>query len=171
NTVLQARIFLVIAANPADFRAVYSFTNVFGPFANSNGLQNSSGTLRLRNNRDAILFEMNYSGDPPYPVAADGAGHSLVLARPSYGEGDPRAWAASETPGGTPGAIDGVSSGYKGIVINELLAHTDPPQVDYVEIYNYGNLSLNVGGCVLTDEAATNKFVVPTNTIISARGF
>src|SRR5262245_3331461 len=127
NTILQARSFLVVAANPTDFRAVYSFTNVFGPFANSNGLQNSSGTLRLRNNRDAIVFEMNYSGDPPYPAAADGAGHSLVLARPSYGEGDPRAWEASNSAGGSPGAAEVFSpNSYRSIVLNEFLAHTDP---------------------------------------------
>src|SRR5206468_10076564 len=31
NTVLQSTNYLVVAANPADFRAVYGFTNVFGP--------------------------------------------------------------------------------------------------------------------------------------------
>ena len=96
----------MVAANPADFRSIYAFTNVYGPFVGSNGLQNSSGNLRLRNNKDAVLFDMSYNGDPPYPVTADGAGHSLVLARPSYGEGDPRAWAASDQLGGNPGAAD-----------------------------------------------------------------
>jgi hypothetical protein len=171
NTVLGARSFLVVAANPTDFRKSYTFTNVFGPFLGSNGLQNSSGTLRLRNSRDAILFEMNYSGDPPFPLSPDGAGHSLVLARPSYGEGDPRAWTASEVVGGTPGTIDGTASGYKTIFINEILAHTDLPQVDYIELYNYGNLALNMAGCVLTDDPTTNKFVIPANSNIPARGF
>jgi hypothetical protein len=171
NTVMPARSFLVVAGNPTDFRRVYSFTNVFGPFLGSNGLQNSSGTLRLRNARDAILFEMNYSGDPPFPVAADGAGHSLVLARPSYGEADPRAWAASEIVGGTPGTADGTSTGYKTILINEILAHTDLPQVDYVELYNYGNVPVNMAACVLTDDPTTNKFIIPTGSTIPARGF
>ncbi len=172
NTVLPGSSYLVVAANPTDFRAVYNFTNVFGPFASSNGLQNSSGTLRLRNSRDAVLFEMSYTGDPPYPVAADGAGHSLVLARPSYGERDARAWAASDGAGGNPGAPDVASSnGFRTIVINEFLAHTDPPQVDYIELYNYGTGSVNIGGCILTDDPATNKFVIATNTILQARGF
>src|SRR4051812_4510872 len=171
NTVLAAKSYVVVAANPTDFRRSYSFTNVYGPFLGSNGLQNSSGTLRLRNNRDAILFEMNYSGDPPYPAAQDGAGHSLVLARPSYGESEPRAWAASETVGGTPGGADGVSSGFRSIVINEILPHTDLPEVDYVEIYNYGNSALNMANCVLTDDPATNKFIIPANSLIPARGF
>jgi Lamin Tail Domain/CotH kinase protein/Putative Ig domain/PA14 domain/Carbohydrate binding domain len=175
NTILQSKAFLVVAANPADFRATYGFTNVFGPFANSNGLQNSSGTLRLRNRSDAILFEMSYSGDPPYPAAADGAGHSLVLARPSYGERDPRAWEASNAAGGNPGSPDAFSLvSQRTIVINEFLAHTDLPDVDYIELFNYGNVQINVVGCILTDDPETNKFTITTNlanTVIPPRGF
>ena len=172
NTVLAARSFLVVAANPADFRAVYSFTNVYGPFLGSNGLQNSSGLLRLRNGRDAILFEMNYNGNPPYPAAADGGGHSLVLVRPSYGESDPRAWEASDTVGGNPGTTNAVGSNYyRTVLINEFLAHTDPPQVDFIELYNYSTGTVNLAGCVLTDDPATNKFIILTNTVIPAQGF
>jgi hypothetical protein len=178
NAVIQSKAFFIVAANPADFRTVYPgvpAANVFGPFANSNGLQNSSGTLRLRNSRDAILFEMNYTGDPPYPAAADGAGHSLVLARPSYGERDPRAWEASTAPGGNPGAVDTYSPvSQRTVVINEFLAHTDPPEVDYIELYNYGNAQVNLLGCILTDDPDTNKFIITTNsgsTVIPPRGF
>ncbi|MDB6030496.1 MAG: CotH protein, partial [Verrucomicrobiales bacterium] len=172
NTVLQGNSFLVVAANPTDFRSIYSFTNVYGPFLGSNSLQNSSGALRLRNNRDAVLFEMNYTGDPPYPVAADGTGHSLVLGRPSYGEGDPRAWVASEQLGGNPGTNDvPLASAYSTVVINEFLAHTDLPQVDYIELYNYGNTAVNIGGCAISDDPATNKYVIPLNTILQPRGF
>lgn len=170
NVVLQSRSYLVVAANPTDFRAVYSFTNVFGPFANSNALQNSSGTLRLRNPSDAVVFEMSYSGDLPFPAAADGGGHSLVLARPSYGERDPRAWTASELAGGSPGIAEPTSvSPLRTILINEILAHTDPPDVDFIELYNYGNAVVNVGQCILTDDPTTNKFVIPANTQLLPR--
>ena len=118
---------------------------------------------------------MNYTGDPPYPAAADGAGHSLVLARPSYGERDPRAWEASIGLGGNPGAADVPSPvSQRTIVINEFLAHTDPPDVDYIELHNYGNVQVNVTGCILTDDPDTNKFIITTNlgnTIIPPRGF
>src|SRR6185503_17933150 len=101
NFVLNARGYVVIAATPADVQAVYGISSVLGPWVGS--LQNGDGTLRLRNKRDAVMFEMDYNGDPPYPVAADGGGPSLVLARPSYGTTDARAWAASDVIGGTPG--------------------------------------------------------------------
>ncbi|PYI84279.1 MAG: hypothetical protein DME26_13540 [Verrucomicrobia bacterium] len=56
-------------------------------------------------------------------------------------------------------------------MINEFLAHTDPPLVDYIELYNHSNQAVDLSGCVLTDDPATNKFVIPPNTSISARGF
>lgn len=172
NVVLQSKQYLVVAASPADFRATYTFTGVHGPFANSNSLQNSSGTLRLRNASDAVVFEMEYSGDAPYPAAADGAGHSLVLARPSYGERDPRAWDVSNAAGGNPGLADPTpSAAYRTIMINEILAHTDLPDVDYIELYNYGNVAVTISGTILTDDPDTNKFVVPLGMQVPANGF
>src|ERR1043166_7986418 len=170
NFVLQARSYVVIAANPADVQAVYGITGVLGPWVGT--LQNGDGTLRIRNTRDAIMFEMDYSGDPPFPAAADGAGHTLVLARPSYGADDPRAWAASDVIGGTPGTNEIAGSNpYRTVMINEFLAHTDLPDLDYIELYNYSATGVNLSNCVLTDDPDTNKFVFPPGTIIPANGF
>jgi hypothetical protein len=85
-------------------------------------------------------WKWNIRTPRPGRLAADGAGHSLVLARPSYGEADVRAWAASDLVGGSPGAADVASADpYRTIVINELLIHTDLPQQDFVELYNYSS--------------------------------
>src|SRR6185369_2853 len=94
NTVIGARAFTVIAAAPADIQSVYGIGGVLGPWTQTNGLPNDAGTVRLRNRQDAVLLEINYTDELPWPIAPDGSGHSLVLARPSYGEGDPRAWDA-----------------------------------------------------------------------------
>src|SRR5207253_8906780 len=119
---------------------------------------NSSGSLRLSNSHNAIVFDMTYSGDPPFPVAADGTGHSLVLARPSYGEADPRAWGASAALGGNPGAPDVPQTGaLQRVLINEFLAHTDPPQLDFIELYNYGGSANNICRFALTHHPATHK--------------
>ncbi len=167
---LQAGEFVVVAANPADLQTVYGITNVVGPYTNA--LPHSGGTLRLRNNADAIRLEVNYSADAPWPAAAAGAGHSLVLARPSYGEDDPQAWAASELVGGSPGDVDAVyPTPLRNVVINELLAHTDPPWVDSFELYNHSNVAVDLSGCYLTDDPKTNKFRIPDGTTIAPRGF
>jgi hypothetical protein len=170
GTVLPARSYRVVAAVPADIQAVYGISSVLGPFSGS--LPNSSGLIRLRNPLDAVLLEIEYSDTPPWPTAADGAGHSLVLARPSYGEGNVRAWAASDLVGGTPGTAETAGADpYRTILINEFLAHTDLPQVDFIELYNHGTQSVDLSGCTLSDRPDTAKFVIPSGTSIPAKGF
>lgn len=172
NTVLAGGAFLVVAQAPADVEAVYGIRGVLGPFSNTNSLPNTRGTLRLRNPKGAVFLEASYDTAPPWPAAADGAGHSLVLARPSYGQVRVEAWAASDAVGGSPGRLDPVSHDpLRAIVINEFLAHTDPPASDYVELYNRGSEPLDLGGCFLTDARNTNKFTVPAGTVLPPGGF
>lgn len=164
--------YVVIARQPADLAALHGLTGVLGPFASTNGLPNNVGIVRLRDARDAIRVEVNYSHDAPWPVAADGAGPSLVLTRPSYGEDDPRAWAPSELAGGSPGTAEPLlPNPQSDVLINEILAHTDLPQLDAVELYNHSNRTIDLGGCVLTDDASTNRFRIPTGTVLTPRGF
>src|SRR5678816_410122 len=135
-------------------------------------IRDRSGTVRLRNRSNAILLEVNYDSEAPWPLAADGTGHSLVLARPSYGEAHPEAWAQSDRIGGSPGIVDGVFvEPVRNVVINEFLAHTDLPDFDFVELYNHGNDPIDISGCFLSDNPGTNKFTVPPGTAIPARGF
>jgi len=169
NTILQGGAFRVVARSPADIQSVYGITNVIGPYTNS---LKRSGVVRLRNDTDAIYLEVPYSNEPPWPVAADGTGHSLVLARPSYGEGFAKAWDISDVVGGSPGAVESYRpSPLRNVVINEFLAHTDPPLYDYIELYNHSNQAVDVSGCILTDHPLTNLFVIPANTVVPARGF
>ena len=170
GTAIPARGYLVVAAVAADVQAVHGINNVVGPF--SGNLPNSSGLIRLRNASNAVLLEVEYLDGPPWPVAADGAGHSLVLARPSYGEGDYRAWAASDMVGGSPGTGENTGGHpYRTVLINEFLAHTDLPAVDFIELYNYSSLAVDLSGCTLSDRPDTGKFVIPDGTIIPAKGF
>jgi len=172
NTVLPAGAFLVVAQFPAHVESVYGITGVLGPFSNTNSLPNTRGTIQLRNRIGAVFLEAHYDTETPWPIAADGAGHSLVLARPSYGEGNVEAWAASDSMGGSPGRLDPVTvSPLRNVVINEFLAHTDDPEPDFIELYNHGNQAVDISGCFLSDARNTNKFTIPPNTILSPRGF
>ncbi|MGE3310063.1 MAG: lamin tail domain-containing protein, partial [Limisphaerales bacterium] len=170
--VLPAGGYAVIARNPVDFASAYELAGILGPFEGTNNLPNSSGTIRLRNPQNAVLLEVTYDSRAPWPVAADGAGHSLVLARPSYGEGDPRAWSASARIGGSPGGQEVVRTNPRAsVLLNEVLAHTDLPQLDLVELYNHGNDALDLGGCILTDDPTIHRFRIPEGTRIAPRGF
>ncbi|MCC6231712.1 MAG: lamin tail domain-containing protein, partial [Verrucomicrobiales bacterium] len=170
--VLPAGGYAVIARVPADLSALTGLTSVLGPFEGTNGLPNANGVVRLRNPQDAVLLEVSYDNQAPWPVSADGAGHSLVLWQPSYGESDPRAWAPSARIGGSPGGPDPMAvTGETPVLINEVLAHTDLPQVDSIELYNRSNQAVDLGGWFLTDEPATNRFRIPDGTVITPRGF
>jgi hypothetical protein len=170
NTIVQGNSFLVVAPVPADVESAYGISGVVGGFTNN--LPNEGGTLRLRKRSGGIVLEVNYTDQPPWPVAADGAGHSMILARPSYGENNPQAWAASAFKGGSPGSADPLPAGLlENLVINEILAHTDLPLVDYVELFNHSSLPVNLSGCWLSDDPATNKFRIPDGTTLGARGF
>ena len=176
GTVIGPGGFLVVARNPSALQSHFpGITGILGPWvgADTNGLPGNGGRIRLRSEGDSVLLEVNYEVDAPWPVEADGAGHSLVLARPSYGENDVRAWAASAQVDGSPGRDDPYSGDpMDNIVINELLAHTDLPQEDFVELYNHGNTAVNISGAYLTDEAdRLEPFRIPNGTIIPARGY
>jgi hypothetical protein len=169
NTIIAGGSYLVIAASPTSIQNVYGITNVVGPYA---GSLKKSETLQLIDEQGAVLLTVPYDNASPWPVAADGTGHSIVLAYPTLGEGDPRAWDISDSFGGSPGQMDPFTpSPLRNVVINEFLAHTDPPDYDYIELYNHSSLPVDVSGCTLSDHPTTNKFVIPPSTIIPARGF
>lgn len=170
DTSLEAGELVVVAPRPDDVKAIYGFSQAKGGF--NSRLNNRSGSVRLLHRNGAILLEALYDSNPPYPPTADGAGHSLILAYPSYGERDPRAWAASSFIGGSPGTheIERQDDG-AALRINEILAHTDEPQVDFVELFNHSPQIADLSGWILTDQPGVPRFRIPQGTRISPGGF
>lgn len=173
NTFLPARSYLVVAVNPSDLKQAYSFaTNCFGPFVNNESLPRRQGKLQVWNRNGGLCFELDYRDQDPWPVANQGTGHSLVLARPTLGERNPAAWAASAESGGSPGLPDPLPSlAPKAIRINEVFATSTPPDSDFVELYNYSESPMDLSEWSLSDDPSTLRFRFPTNTVLSARGF
>ncbi len=170
GTMIGSNSFIVVAAVPADVTNVYGITNVMGPYA---GSLKKSETLQLLDERTNVLLTVPYSSTYPWPVAAEGTGHSIVLANPTYGEGDPRAWDISDVMGGSPGNADAFTpGGLRNVVINEILPHSENPSVpQFIELYNHSANSVDISGCILTDDPTTNKFVIPGGTVIGPGGF
>ena len=171
GTVLAGTSFLAVAKLPVLLQSQYGITNVAGPYTNS--LPNDSGLVRLRNRVGAVLLEVSYGSKAPWPRSPDGTGHSLVLSRPSYGEGDPRAWSASDAIGGSPGQPEPGTPNdpLRTVVINEFLAHSPLPQLDFVELHNRGSLAVDLSGAWLSDTPGTNKYRIPAGTVLPAGGF
>lgn len=170
NTIIPAGGFLVMAASSQSIQAVYGITNVMGPYT---GSLKKSETLQLLDEQTNVLLTVPYADNYPWPVAAEGTGHSIVLANPSYGEGDPRAWDISDVVGGSPGAMKCYRPNpLRNVLINEILPHSENPAVpQFVELYNHSTQSVDVSSCILTDDPSTNRFVIPPGTVISPAGF
>jgi CotH kinase protein/Lamin Tail Domain len=170
GTTIASNSFIVVAAAPADVESVYGITNVMGPYS---GSLKKSETLQLLDEQSNVLLTVPYSNVYPWPVAADGTGHSIILANPTYGEGDSRAWSISDVVGGSPGQPDTFTAGpLRNVLINEILPHSENPAVpQFIELYNHSTNSVDISGCILTDDPTTNKFVIPSSTIIGPAGF
>ena len=58
------------------------------------------------------------------------------------------------------------------ILINEVLTHTDLPEVDAIELYNPNPIPMNIGGWYLTDKVSIpKKFRIPDGTTIPAGSY
>lgn len=167
DTILPGGGYLVVAKAPSDLRAHYGLATVLGPY---NQKLPAKGTVRLLNAVGAVFLDIDYSDIAPWPLAADGAGHSIVLARPSLGAGNVAAWDASYAKGGSPGLPDAPRLGaWQEIVLNEF--HGGDGSQGFVELFNRRHAPLDISGAWLSDDSATNKFQIPPGTIIPARGW
>ncbi len=105
NTVLEPGARLVVVENTAAFAAAYGAgPNVAGQW--SGALNNSGDTLILLAANGAEIERVTYTDLAPWPVAADGAGYSLVRINPATTADAAVNWRVSALPGGNPGAAD-----------------------------------------------------------------
>lgn len=106
HTFLKAFERVVLCdTDPATFRTIYGLPEairVFGPW--SGKLSDSGERISLEDKNGVTRCTLKYNDKGVWPVAADGTGHSLVLADTSRVIDDYRVWAASPSKGGTPGS-------------------------------------------------------------------
>jgi hypothetical protein len=177
GTMVPAGNFILLVRNGVAFTNRYPGTAYHGIFWG--GLDKNGEKIRLKNSDANNIISVEYDDDIPWPLGANGFGWSLVNLAP---EGDPDLstnWRASANLHGSPGAADSQPGYPTGIVVNEVLAHTDPPQEDAIELHNPASGPVDVGGWYLSDQIDNNdptgallkKFRIPDATIIPARGF
>ncbi len=184
GTVVPAGGFLVVAAVPRDIEAVYAITGVLGGF--NDRLSNDGGRLRLFNPAGAVLLDVEYRPTAPWPSGAAGQGPSLALVRPSYGEGDPRAWSASAAPGGSPGAWEPDTPPFPAptalatvepgeVILSEILFHplSEDSDDEFVELLNRGTLPVDLSGWRFTQgisyEFPSGSTLAPGQYLVVAR--
>ncbi len=187
TTLMPGAYLLVIKnASAATFRSYYNLSPdvpIVGPYTGS--LANEGETLTLKTGAGgAAIFSFNYGNGRGWPVAPNGAGHSLVPVDPlapgqATGALDyPGNWRASAFIGGSPGAADPVTPA-PSVVLNEIVAHTDYTNAslpeydsnDWIELYNPTAASIGLTNWYLSDDPANPaKWAIPP-AMVPARGW
>ena len=169
------RKIVVCQGDPAEFRAAYGVSNaiqVFGPWTGS--LDNAGDRITLRDKNGVVMTSVRYDDTHPWPVAPDGAGHSLVLTESERRTDDYRSWGASSRVGGFPGNSD--SAVVSALVINELHFDSDG-DVDWIEVHNTSNIVQSLDGYFLSgargfgDKAEISGSVPPNGFLAFDVGF
>ncbi len=96
NTVISGKGYLVVAKTPG------MVAGSIGPFTGA--LNNAGDTIRIRNNSDRIMDELNYGTKGDWPIAPDGSGVTLSKRDQNTASYDAAVWTSSSAVGGTPGA-------------------------------------------------------------------
>ncbi len=164
----------LVVNDAAAFEAAYPNVDpslILGEFAG--GLSNGGERIRLETAAGETLLDFTYNDRDPWPVAADGVGPSLQLVDPAATPADqlnkPYRWQTSWEFTGNPGSAGRLASG---VVINEVLANTDLPQVDSIELYNSTDQAIDISGWYLSDSKdELIKFQIPFGTVVDAMGF
>ena len=162
SMLLGGQIFL-LAADAGALAFKYPGVAVHGEYGGQ--LANDGETVTLGIVGGIEVLSVTYRDDVPWPITADGMGWSLVLSEAGDG-----AYRASAEPGGSPG-VDDPPYTLPTVYINEILTHTDLPQVDAVELTNPGPGPASVGGWFLTDDLKDLSYRIPNDVVIPAGGY
>ena len=171
GTGLAAGAFFVLASSPAQFASKYPGRTANGAYTGN--LNNGGERFILTHPLGGQVLSVEYKDSGRWPVTPDGFGYSLVSrnANANPEPSNPKSWRASTDSGGSPGAEDPAAV-VGAVVINEILTHTDLPQVDAIELFNPSAVAVDLGGWFLTDDATMpQKFRIPEDTIIAAEGY
>lgn len=134
-------------------------------------LSNEGERITLVDSNHVVVFSFVYGVDGRWPSRAlDEGGSSLERVEPFGDLEDPTSWRASPEYLGSPGRAGEVPR--TDVVINELLTHTDPPQLDSIELHNTSGSPVDIGNWYLSDSSADyRKYRIPVGTIIPTNGY
>ncbi len=170
NITLLAGERALVVGNQTAFEFRYGTgLNIAGEFT-SGRLNNGGEQVKLDDPLYNTIQQFDYDDADGWPGQADGGGASLTIIDPAGDYDDPANWQASGRYLGTPGTAD--VPGFDGVVVNEVLSHTDYPLADAIELYNTTAGDIDIGGWWLSDSGDdVQKFEIPVGTVIPAYGY
>jgi hypothetical protein len=167
---------LVLAsdANPAAFAQRHPGAVVFGYFVDR--LANGGERIAIKDLAGETVTSVDYSDGGQWPDLADGAGYSLETIDPAGDPDDVANWRASLAINGSPGVANPGSSA-PSVFINELMAINTGAVSNagtfptYIELYNSGSASLDLGNWSLSDDSNPRSLVFAAGTVIEPGGY
>jgi len=167
--------YVVVARDREAFELCYGpGINVAGQYSGNLDNGGEEIVLQLPAPLEAAVMRFDYNDS--WRADTDGGGFALEVrdtAAKAAAWDDADAWHSGPVEGGTPG-WDGSSPDNPsvGVVINEVLSHTDDPWTDTIELYNTTDAEIDVGGWYLSDSDNNYlKFRIPDDTPIAAGGY
>jgi spore coat protein CotH len=161
---------VILAKDASTFASLYGFTprHVF-----SGSLDSAGELLRLLDAVGEKVQDVEYRD---WYVSANGLGASIMakdlLTTPYNGFSIASAWYPSALENGAPGAATNPPPFSSTVIVNELLAHTDLPDVDTIELYNGGDTAVDISGWHLSDKiTGLTRFCIPNGTLIPSKGY
>jgi hypothetical protein len=164
-TSLQPDEYVVVVRNQAAFESRYgNAINIAGEFPDD-AFSNSGETVELSFGGNVTIHQFSYDDGNGWPALADGKGASMDVVDTEANYDTPTNWQNSVEILGSPGRA-GVAA-FSGVVINEVLTHTDLPQLDSIELLNVSGATINIGGWWISDDCSNlHKFQIPANTML-----
>lgn len=164
---------VVLVKNPAAFTSRHGGSAVIAGVY-SNNLSNAGERISLHDAVGEQILDFTYNNSW-YPVT-DGLGFSLVIVNENadWTTWDLKeAWRPSATDAASPGANDPPAPGpFAPLLVNEVLANTDFPDVDRIEIYNPTANAVDIGNWWISDDQFTpHKYRIPAPRMVPAGGF
>jgi len=169
---------VLVVRDLQEFAARYSTNGLLIAGEYEGSLSNGGEDLAVLGEYGEELISFEYDDGRGWPLAADGAGHSLVLSVMDgqesgvldYGGN----WRASAFIGGSPARVD--PTPVVDVLINEFAAHTDtgllPPDDsdDWIELHSVSNMTL-IDWYLSDDGGDLKKWRIPPDSVITAGGW
>jgi hypothetical protein len=170
NSIVPPDSFAVIASDSFGFSTLYGFA----PSGQFDGNLNNNGEdiiLELQSGKEILHFAYNDEG--VWYDATDGSGFTLVFSHDSISQLISRKedWRVSANRLGSPGRDDPSVAG-ETVVITEVLANSDAPQIDAIEIFNPSDSAVNIGNWYLSnDKDKPDKWRIPEGILLPSGSY
>jgi hypothetical protein len=162
---------VVLVKNIAAYNSRYPSATIAGIY--SGNLDNGGERIQLHDAIGEEILDFSYNNSW-YPIT-DGLGFSLVIVNenaPFNTWDEKSSWRASGSVNGSPGTVDPVPGTFAPVVVNEVLANSTLPAVDFIELWNTSTNTANIGNWFISDDFFTpKKYRITAGTTIAPGSF